>query len=217
MKMKKPNIITDTWYLLSKLNEAAKTDKKLYMEGCFAQAEKKNRNGRIYPLPIMAKAVSDYNRMYGVGNRRIGELNHPDHLEVNPERAAIRIDSLEMDGNDVMGKALVMENIPAGQIVGGLMRNDITLGVSTRGTGEVEFSGNTAIIKDGFALRAIDVVFSPSGIDCFVSAVEEGEDFVSNNDNISEQGLDSLQYLIKRNDMKQINETLGALARGFKI
>ena len=71
-----------------------KEQKKKYIQGPFLQAQKENRNGRIYPQYVMDKAVEEYSKNYIAQNRALGELNHPAEPVVNPERAAIMTKSL---------------------------------------------------------------------------------------------------------------------------
>ena len=79
------------------------------IEGVFAQANAKNRNGRIYPQPVMEKAVGKYVREQVSKNRAVGELNHPDGPTVNLDKVSHRITELNFEGSNVMGKALILD------------------------------------------------------------------------------------------------------------
>ena len=94
MKLIKEDI---TFNDLSVITEG-KTEKKKYIQGPFLQAQKENRNGRIYPQHVMDQAVEKYTKDYISQNRALGELNHPAEPTVNPERAAIMTKSLTRDG-----------------------------------------------------------------------------------------------------------------------
>ena len=119
------------------IDEAHKdSDGKYYIEGVFMQAEKKNRNGRIYKRSILEKAVDDYNTQQVKTGRAVGELNHPDSPTVNLKEASHRILSLEWQGDNVVGKALIL-NTPNGQTVKGLLDGGVRLGVSSRGMGSL--------------------------------------------------------------------------------
>lgn len=157
-------------------------DKELFIEGIFAQAEKKNRNGRLYEKNIMESAVSKYVTEFVQSKRALGELSHPENRPmVKPEHASHLITKFQMEGNDVMGKAKIL-NTPSGQIVKGLLEGGVQLGVSTRGLGSVtEREGTTFVGKD-FMLTAVDVVSDPSGIDCWVNAVNESAEWVVTDD-----------------------------------
>ena len=90
--------------------------KQYYIEGIFMQSEKKNKNGRIYPLPILEKEVSRYVKEYVEPKRAFGELGHPDGPTVNLDRASHMISSLKKEGKNFVGRAKVLDT-PNGKIV----------------------------------------------------------------------------------------------------
>ena len=127
-----------------------KTGKKNYkIQGIFAQANVKNRNGRIYPKPIMEKALGRYIDTQVSKGRAVGELNHPEGPTVNLDRVSHKIESLEMDGDNVVGKASILET-PMGQVVKGLLDGKVNFGVSTRGMGSLKQNGNTMVVNDDY-------------------------------------------------------------------
>jgi hypothetical protein len=160
------------------VNEAkdASGEKSMFIEGVFAQAEKQNRNKRIYPKKVLDEAVKTYIADYVSKSKAIGELNHPAQFAPNPERACILIKELVWDGNDVLGKAKVLST-PQGEIVKALLRDGVQLGVSTRGMGSLEEKGAETIVKNDYVISAIDVVSNPSGIDCWVDGVLENVEY----------------------------------------
>lgn len=160
------------------MNEAkdASGEKSMFIEGVFAQAEKQNRNKRIYPKKVLTEAVKTYIEDYVSKSKAIGELNHPAQFAPNPERACILIKELAWDGNDVLGKAKVLST-PQGEIVKALLRDGVQLGVSTRGMGSLEEKGAETIVKNDYVISAIDVVSNPSGIDCWVDGVLENVEY----------------------------------------
>ena len=89
------------------LTEEKNGKKKYIIEGVFMQAEKKNRNGRIYPKPVMEKALGKYMTDQVSKNRAVGELNHPDGPTVNLDKVSHKIENLNFKGNDVVGKATI--------------------------------------------------------------------------------------------------------------
>ena len=111
--------------------------KSFAIEGVFAQAEQKNRNGRVYPKQIMESAVDKYVTEQVAQKRSVGELNHPEGPTVNLDKVSHLITKLEWNGNDVIGKAQILDT-PMGQIVKGLLEGGVQLGVSTRGMGSLE-------------------------------------------------------------------------------
>lgn len=76
IKMRLISEITEEYQTSQELDEATGT-KTTYIEGIFAQADLKNRNGRVYPKFVLERAVNDYNEKYVKTNRALGELNHP--------------------------------------------------------------------------------------------------------------------------------------------
>ena len=151
-----------------------KNGKKHYaIEGVFMSAEQKNRNGRIYPRNVMEGAVSKYVNEQVAKGRAVGELNHPEGPTVNLDKVSHKIESLDWSGNDVVGKATILET-PMGQIVKGLLDGGVKLGVSTRGMGSLARSNDAMIVKDDFLLNAVDIVQDPSAPSAFVNGVMEG-------------------------------------------
>ena len=123
--------------------------KKYLIEGVFAMADSKNRNGRIYPKAILEKAVDKYVTDQVNTKRAVGELNHPEGPTVNLDKVSHLITELKFEGNNVMGKAQVLET-PMGQIVKGLLEGGVQLGVSTRGMGSLEQRNGASVVKDDF-------------------------------------------------------------------
>ena len=107
-----------------------------FIEGIFMQAEKQNRNGRVYPRHILSKEVDRYNKDYVMKNRAFGELGHPDSPTINLDRVSHMITSLRPDGNNFIGKAKILDT-PNGKIVKSLLDGGASLGVSTRGVGSL--------------------------------------------------------------------------------
>ena len=186
----------------------AKADggKKYSIEGVFMQAETKNRNGRIYPKPIMEKAVNKYVTEQVSKGRAVGELNHPEGPTVNLDKVSHKIESLDWKGNDVVGKATILET-PMGMIVRGLLDGGINLGVSTRGMGSLQRGNNAMIVKDDFLLNAVDIVQDPSAPSAFVNGVMEGVEWVWNNGIIEAQAIERMETEIKKAPRADLYET----------
>jgi len=179
------------------ITEEKNGKKKYIIEGVFAQAEQKNRNGRIYPKPIMEKAINMYNEKQVSKGRAVGELNHPEGPTVNLDKVSHKIESLEFKGNDVMGKATVLDT-PMGRIVEGLLEGGVQLGVSTRGMGSLMQQNNAMVVKGDFILNAIDVVQDPSAPSAFVNGIMEGVDWVWNNGILEAQAIEKMETEIKK-------------------
>lgn len=151
-------------------------DGKLYIEGIFMQAEVVNRNKRLYPKRVLEKAVDDYIRTQVNTRQALGELNHPARPMVDPMQAAIIIEKLYWQGNNVMGKARIIEgDNGAGDKLAALIRAGWVPGVSSRGLGALKPSGTGHnIVQEGFRLTVgVDVVWGPSAPDAIVKPVFE--------------------------------------------
>ena len=177
-----------------------------FIEGIFAQAEGKNRNGRIYEKAIMEKAVDKYVNEQVSQNRAVGELNHPDGPTVNLDKVSHRITEMKWNGNNVMGKALILDT-PNGKIVKGLLDGGVQLGVSTRGMGTLEQRGNAMYVKDDFILNTVDIVQDPSAPDAFVYGIMEGVEWVWNNGVIEAREIERMETEIKKAPRPDLYET----------
>ena len=179
------------------LVEAKEDGSKNYtIEGVFAQAEQKNRNGRIYPKMIMEKAVNKYAKEQVETKRAVGELNHPEGPTVNLDKVSHLITELKVEDKNVMGKATIL-GTPMGEIVKGLLEGGVQLGVSTRGMGSLERRGDAMYVKDDFMLNTIDIVQDPSAPGAFVNGIMEGVDWVWNNGIIEAQEIEKMETEIK--------------------
>ena len=186
--------------------------KNHFIEGVFMQSESKNRNGRIYPKPIMEKAVDTYVTEQVSKNRAVGELNHPEGPTVNLDKVSHKITELSWKGNDVVGKAQVLDT-PMGNIVKGLLEGGVQLGVSTRGMGSLEEKNGIMFVKDDFVLNTVDIVQDPSAPTAFVNGIMEGVEWVWNNGIIEPQVIEQMETEIKKAPRADLYE---AQAREFK-
>jgi len=184
-----------------------KTGGKNYkIRGIFAQAEKKNRNGRIYPMPIMEKALKKYDTEQVQKGRAVGELNHPEGPTVNLDKVSHKINKLEFQGNDIVGEASILET-PMGQIVKGLLDGGVTFGVSTRGMGSLSQRNNAMVVNDDYILNAVDIVQDPSAPGAFVNGIMEGVEWVWNNGIIEAQTIEKMETEIKKAPRTNLYET----------
>ena len=185
----------------------AKDGKKTYaIEGIFASAEQKNRNGRIYPRQVMESAVNKYIDEQVSKGRAVGELNHPEGPTINLDKVSHKIDSLKWEGNDVVGKATILAT-PMGKIVEGLLDGGVRVGVSTRGMGSLQQSGGAMKVGPDFMLNAVDIVQDPSAPNAFVNGIMEGVEWVWNNGIIEAQTIERMETEIKKAPRKNLYET----------
>jgi hypothetical protein len=158
------------------ITEGKNGKKDTYIEGIFMQAEGKNRNGRVYTREVLTQAVDRYVNEQVKTGRAVGELNHPDGPSINLDKVSHRITELKWDGNNVIGKALILDT-PMGQIVKGLVEGGVQLGVSSRGMGSLEMKDGINYVKDDFHLATVDIVQDPSAPNAFVNGIMEGVDW----------------------------------------
>jgi hypothetical protein len=194
------------------IEEGTGSKKELYISGQFAAAEVENRNGRIYPKNVMSNSVLKYMKEQVMTGRAVGELNHPKSPSVNYDKVSHRITELKLEGNSVMGKALIL-NTPNGQIVKGLIEGGVKLGVSTRGMGNLVESNGKQYVKENFILTAVDIVHDPSAPEAFVNGIMEGVDWVWNNGAVAPQELERIETEIRSKSGPALIE---AQAREFK-
>ena len=177
----------------------AEGKKNYRIRGVFLQAEVKNRNGRIYPMPVLEKEVSRYNKEYVNKNRAFGELGHPDGPTVNLERVSHMITKLHPDGKNFIGEAKILDT-PYGKIVKNLINEGAKLGVSSRGMGSLEPRRGAQVVKDDFYLAtAADIVADPSAPNAFVEGIMEGKEWVWQNGAVKEMDIEAYR---KELDMK---------------
>lgn len=172
-------LITEEINEVQLVTEAKGDKKELFIEGIFMQSEKRNRNGRIYSKPILEKAVNEYDRTFVKTGRAVGELNHPPTPTINLDKVSHLITSLKWEGNDVYGKAKILET-PMGVIARGLLEGGVQLGVSSRGMGSIVEKNGIAYVNDDFILNTVDIVADPSAQEAFVNGIMEGADWVYN-------------------------------------
>ena len=142
--------------------------KNIYMKGIFIQGGVRNHNGRVYPVSEIRNAVESVNARIAKGESVLGEADHPEGININIDRVSHVIESMWMDGPNGYGKLRVL-GTPCGQIVRTLLEEGIKLGVSSRGEGQVDSSGDVS----NFSIVTVDVVCTPSGPECFPNAVYE--------------------------------------------
>lgn len=199
-------LITETTEDVRFLTEEKDGEKQYFIEGIFMQAEKKNRNGRVYPKKTLLDEVKRYNKEYVQKNRAMGELGHPEGPTVNLERVSHIINDLREENDNIIGKAKILET-PYGKIVKNLMDEGAKLGVSSRGMGTLKERGGVNEVQKDFMLSAVDIVADPSAPDAFVNGIMEGKQWIWDNGLMREQVIDSYQKMISSASSAELNET----------
>jgi len=144
--------------------------KDLYMKGICIQGGVENANKRVYPVSEITNAVTTINEQIKEGNSVLGEVDHPDDLKINLDRVSHMIESMWMDGPNGYGKLKILET-PMGQLVKTMIQGGVKLGVSSRGSGNVNES--TGQVAD-FEIVTVDVVAQPSAPNAYPVAIYEG-------------------------------------------
>ncbi len=144
--------------------------KNLYMKGIFIQGGVKNANERIYPVSEIESAVQTLNEQITEGHSVLGEVDHPDDLKINLDRVSHMITSMWMDGANGFGKLKILPT-PMGQLVATMLESGVKLGVSSRGSGNVDDMNGK--VSD-FEIVTVDIVAQPSAPNAYPKAIYEG-------------------------------------------
>jgi len=144
--------------------------KNLYMKGIFVQGGVKNANQRVYPVQEIAEAVESIHKQLKEGYSVLGELDHPDDLKINLDRVSHMITEMWMDGPNGFGKLKILPT-PMGNLVKTMLESGVKLGVSSRGSGNV--NEGTGHVSD-FEIVTVDIVAQPSAPNAYPKAVYEG-------------------------------------------
>lgn len=159
--------------------------KRIHIRGPFMESEIRNGNGRVYPRPVIEKEVKRLMESRIPQNRFLGELNHPNVIEVNLERVSHLIKELRMEGNVAVGKAALLDT-PMGLIAQALVEGGVKIGISSRGVGTLRES----IVQNDFRVSAIDLVSDPSAPNALMDIVMEGKkEWVMENGILTEKEL----------------------------
>lgn len=152
------------------VTESTNEGKDLYLKGIFIQGGVRNANERVYPVDEIEKAVKSINNQLTNGYSVLGEVDHPDDLKINLDRVCHMITDMWMDGANGFGKLKILPT-PMGNLVKAMLESGVKLGVSSRGSGNVnESSGHVS----DFEIITVDIVAQPSAPSAYPKAVYEG-------------------------------------------
>ena len=180
--------------------------KNVFIEGIFAQYDKQNKNGRIYPSHIMEKEIHRYQEIIDA-KRALGELGHPANPSINLDKVSHLITSLKMEGNNnVIGRAKILET-PMGIIARNLIENGVQLGVSTRGLGSLKEKNGVNEVQDDFHLATVDIVADPSAPDAFVQGIYESAEWVCENGVWKTIDIEKAQKTLRETSKANLQET----------
>jgi|TARA_R110000822_G_scaffold74831_6_gene179728 hypothetical protein len=142
------------------------------VEGILATAEIENGNGRYYSKGLWEREIDKYQTNISE-NRAVGELDHPDTTVINLKNVSHNILDIWWDGNNIMGKLEILPT-PSGNILKALIESNITVGVSSRGTGSLKSGAAVMEVQDDFELLCWDFVSTPSNPGSYMNVLKEG-------------------------------------------
>ena len=198
-------LITEVNDNINLVTEEVNGEKQHYIDGIVMQAEQKHRNGRVYPSKVLMNEVKRYNNEYVKSSRAMGELGHPEGPQLNLERVSHLIKELRIDGNDVYGKAKILDT-PYGKIVKNLIGEGVKIGVSSRGMGSLKQRDGINEVQDDFSLAAVDIVADPSAPNAFVQGIMEGKQWVWENGILTSRVIDTYKKHIQRANKTDLEE-----------
>ena len=199
--------------LITEMNQDVKflTEKKedgtksVYIEGIFMQAEKANRNGRMYGRGIMEREVQKYQELINE-KRSLGELGHPPNPSINLNQVSHMITGLKFEGNDIHGRAKILDT-PMGKIAKNFIEEGVRLGVSSRGLGSVKLNKEGVNeVQDDFHLATVDIVADPSAPDAFVQGIMESADWILENGVWKAVQIEQAQDTIRKASKADLNK-----------
>ena len=192
----------DVKFLTEKKEDGTKS---VYIEGIFMQAEKPNRNGRIYGKGIMEREVQKYQELINE-KRSLGELGHPPNPSINLNQVSHMITGLKFEGNDIYGKAKILDT-PMGKIAKNFIEEGVRLGVSSRGLGSVKLNKEGVNeVQDDFHLATVDIVADPSAPDAFVQGIMESADWILENGIWKAVQIEQAQNTIRKASKADLNK-----------
>ncbi len=150
--------------------ENANEGKDLYMKGICIQGGVRNANQRVYPVNEIGRAVKTLNDQITGGYSVLGEVDHPEGLNINLDRVSHMISECWMDGANGYGKLKILPT-PMGQLVSTMLQHGVKLGVSSRGSGNVADDGSNTV--SDFEIITVDVVAQPSAPGAYPTAIYE--------------------------------------------
>ncbi len=183
--------------------------KNYFIKGPFLEANIKNKNDRIYPFPVLEREVDEFNKSKIATKSAVGELGHPDSVQINEERISHLITELSfVDKNICVGKALI-GNTPMGKIAKSLLDMGVRMGVSSRGLGTLK----EGVVQNDYKLKTVDCVAEPSAPNAWVEGIMESKkDWVYENGLLTEKEIETFE---KKLDTYTVEDRQTAILRVF--
>jgi hypothetical protein len=184
------------------------TGNTLYIQGPYTGSVK-NKNKRIYPEDELERDIQRYINEMVVTKRSLGELNHSNTAEVNPERACHMVTELNRQGDTWYGKSKILhgDGLPCGNLVKGLINNGVSLGVSTRSLGTIEEARGENYVRN-LHIVAFDCVADPSYPTAFVNGILESKEWIMADAGIYEPVYENFEKSLRTIPRKDADEYL---------
>lgn len=187
------------------ITESTQTGKKFFIEGVFLQSEKQNRNGRVYKKSVLEPAVHKYIEDAVKKGRGVGTLGHTQDPRIPEDKISHKIIDLRFEGNDVYGKALVL-NTSSGKELQALIEGEVNFGASSKAVGSLREENGIKYVQNDLIIHSIDAVWNPSGIDCWVNGIMEEAEWIMKNGDWVQSHLEESQRAIKHAQKQEIEE-----------
>ena len=165
-----PDGICDVEALNEQERKLVREEKAMFLTGVMQRADAENGNGRTYPREILEREMKNYEQVIAE-SRAVGELDHPEESVINLKNVSHLVTKIWWNGNDVMGKIRLLDT-PSGKIAQDLIRNGVTLGISSRSLGSVTESKGKTVVEDDLQLICFDLVSEPSTKGAFMNLRE---------------------------------------------
>lgn len=147
--------------LLTEAEKREVAEGAMYLSGCMQKCNTKNANGRIYEKKTLFREIDRYKDLVKA-RRALGELDHPENSVISLERCSHMVTEIWTEGDSVMGKIKVLQELPMGKVLSGLIKEGVTCGISSRGTGSIREENGITMVEDDFSLICFDMVSDPS-------------------------------------------------------
>ena len=164
--------------LLTEAEKREVAEGAIYLTGVMQKCNTKNANGRIYERKTLFREIDKYKQLVKE-KRALGELDHPDSSVISLERCSHMVTNIWTEGDAVMGKIKVLQELPMGKVLAGLIKEGVTCGISSRGTGSVREQNGTTMGEDDFQRICFDMVSDPSTPGAFM--LREAREMVKEN------------------------------------
>lgn len=207
-------LIKEIYQDLNYLVESSENGKKgVFIEGIFMQADKQNKNGRVYPIRIMENEIARYQDLIKE-KRSLGELGHPPNPQINLNQVSHLITELKFNGSDIYGRAKILDT-PMGKIVQNFIEEGVGLGVSSRGLGTLKEKNGVNEVQDDFHLATVDIVADPSAPDAFVQGIMESAEWILENGLWKTMDIEAAQKTVKKTSKANLNEAKLSIFKQF--